>query len=179
MNLILIGYRGSGKTSVGKILASRLNWPFVDVDDAACNEFGIDSIAEIWKQHGEPKWREVEVQVTRELCSRDQHVIGLGGGTLMQPGARAAVESADALRVYLKAQPEELYRRISGDTRSADTRPNLTNLGGGVDEITQMLEKRGPVYEAVADEVMDVSAISVEQAADRVLAIVDHDKHVG
>jgi len=163
-NIILIGYRGSGKTTIGKLLADQLWKTFVDVDDETCKRFDHLSIAQIWEQFGEPKWREAEVEVTRELCGKTDHIIGLGGGTLMEAGAREAVENADATRIYLKCQPEELYRRISADTGSADTRPSLTAQGGGVEEIKAVLELREPVYQAVADSVFDVTHTDVKSA---------------
>lgn len=163
MNIILIGYRGCGKTSVGMRLAQNRSMSFVDVDDATCERFGNDSIADIWTVHGEPAWREHEVEVTRELVARPNHVIGLGGGTLMQAGAREAVEQAqDTLRVFLRCDPEELHRRIHADDRSAATRPALTKHGGGLKEIETVLEERRPVYRAVADIEIDVSEMDVE-----------------
>lgn len=171
MNIVLIGYRGSGKTTIGKLLAQELWKKFVDVDDLTCKRFGIHSIKEIWDKFGEPKWREAEVEVTRELMGRKDHVIGLGGGTLMQPGAREAVEQApDTVRIYLHCQPDELYRRISSDSRSAATRPNLTNLGGGVEEIRAVLAEREPVYRAVADKTFDVTHTSPKDAVRFIIA---------
>ncbi|MCC6579018.1 MAG: hypothetical protein IT440_01145 [Phycisphaeraceae bacterium] len=165
MNIILIGYRGSGKTSIGKLLAGQLWKTFADVDVVCCQRFGIAAIADIWRQHGEPAWRAMEVQVASELCAKDDHVIALGGGTLMQPGARQAVEQAHAIRIYLRCEPEELHRRIAGDTQSAQARPNLTSLGGGIDEIRHVLDQREPTYRAVADHVFDVTHLSIEDAA--------------
>jgi len=160
MNIILIGYRGSGKTTIGRLLATELWKKFVDVDVECCNRIGIDSIAKIFEQFGEAEWRRVEVQVTCELCTRDEHVIALGGGTLMQPSARHAVRQApSAVRIYLYCEPEELHRRIQADTESARTRPNLTHLGGGIEEIKAVLDERDPVYRAVADKVFDVTHI--------------------
>lgn len=169
MRIVLIGYRGSGKTSVGRLVATQLGCDFEDVDDVTCAKFGNDSIAAIWEQFGEPEWRRREVETTRELCERDDIVIGLGGGTLMQAGARQAVEACDGLRVYLQASPEVLAERIAGDPQSSATRPNLTNLGGGVDEVRQVLAQRGPMYEAVADRTIDVAALSPEAAAGRIV----------
>lgn len=164
MNIILLGYRGSGKTSIGKKLAIQLWREFFDVDAEACKRLGNDSIAAIWEELGEPRWREVEVEVTRDLCARDNLVIGLGGGTLMQAGAREAVEQADARRVYLKCSPEELLRRAESDPISVLTRPNLTGLGGGIEEIHAMLAQREPVYEAVADFTLNVTRMDVPTA---------------
>ena len=165
MNVVLIGYSGSGKTTIGRRLADKLWKDFVDVDREACRRFGIDSIAEIWRLHGEPAWRETEVQVVQEAMQRDNQVIALGGGTLMQPGAREAVEQAgDVRRIYLYCDPAELHRRIEADPASAATRPNLTAFGGGVEEIRAMLAEREPVYRAVADDELEVTHLKPDDA---------------
>ena len=170
MNIILIGYRASGKSSMGKLLASQLWKTYKDVDDETCKAFGDDSIANIWQTHGEQAWRREEVKATQRLCAQDDLVIALGGGTLMQPGAREAVEASDAVRIYLKCSPEELHRRISQDARSSQTRPNLTGAGGGLEEIQQVLAQRQPVYEAVADKVFDVTHTPIPDAVRYVIA---------
>ncbi len=157
MNVILIGYRGCGKTTLGRMLADETWAEFADVDDEVCKRFNNDSIAAIWEEHGEPAWRAAEVEVTRDLVGKDSMVIGLGGGTLMEPGARVAVEQAEARRVYLKCAPEVLHARIEADGRSAATRPSLTAHGGGLDEIKAVLAERESVYEAVADKTLDVT----------------------
>lgn len=168
MNIILIGYRGCGKTSVGRKLAAQLWRDFVDVDDRTRQRFDHDTIAEIWRTRGEPAWRAAEVEVTRELCAADDLVIGLGGGTLMQDAAREAVEAANAKRIYLKCSVDELARRIEADADSAGTRPSLTAAAGGAErsaseEIADILAEREPVYRAVADSEFDVSHCSVEE----------------
>jgi len=171
MNIILIGYRGCGKTSVGKALAKKLWKTFVDVDDEICARFNNKSVAQIWADEGEPAYRAVEVEVTKALTAKPDMVIGLGGGTLMQPGAREAVENAaNTVRVYLKCTPEELHRRISQDAKSSATRPALTKFGGGLEEVRHVLSERGPVYEAVADKVLDVSHMSVDEVVQYLLA---------
>lgn len=165
MNIVLIGYRGSGKTTIGRKLAAQLWKTFVDTDDLTCKRFGGATIADIWRQHGEPAFREAECAVVADVMGKDEQVIALGGGTLMQPPARQAVEQASgSRRIYLKCEPEELFRRIAADTKSAATRPNLTSLGGGVDEIRAMLAERQPVYEAVADAVLDVTHLAPDDA---------------
>ena len=103
MNIILIGYRGSGKTTLGKQLAMRQWLTFVDVDSEVCKRFDNASIADIWAKHGEPEWRRVEVEVTEDLCKKDGQVIALGGGTLLEPGARRAVMNAERCRQDLPA----------------------------------------------------------------------------
>lgn len=163
MNVILIGYRGSGKSTLGKLLAARQWLKFVDVDREVCKRFGTDSIAQIWAQHGQPQWRRVEVEVTQEVCRSDGQVIALGGGTLMEPAARQAVlEAPNAIRIYLYCDVQELHKRILQDPRSSQDRPALTDEGGGTEEIDRVLTQRDPVYRAVADKVFDVTHLGSE-----------------
>lgn len=174
MNVILIGYRGSGKTSVGKRLANRLWKDFVDVDDETRKRFDGKTIAEVWDTHGEPAWREAEVAVTRELCARDDLVIGLGGGTLMQPGAREAVEASDAKRIYLRCGVEELARRIESDADSPGSRPSLTAAAGveaksASEEIAEVLAEREPIYRAVADSEFNVTHCRVPEVVQHLM----------
>ncbi len=165
MNIILFGYRGSGKSTIGKLLADQLWKKFIDIDHEICKRFDNKSVAEIWQTDGEPRYREVEVEVTAEACAGDERVIALGGGTLMQAGTRQAVEQcANARRIYLTCDPKELHRRISADAQTSGMRPALTDKGGGLEEIEMMLAERGPVYEAVADSLFDVTHLTPEAA---------------
>lgn len=170
MNVILIGYRGSGKTTVGALLAERLWKDFVDTDDLVCDRFETDSIKRIWGEHGEAAFREAECEVVEEVLKREGQVIGLGGGTLMQERARRAVESAaGAVRIYLKCSPQTLTERIAADAKTGQTRPNLTGLGGGVEEVEAVLAEREPVYEAVADKVLNVSFLDPAGVVDHLI----------
>ncbi len=171
MNIILMGYRGSGKTTLGRLLADQTWRTFVDVDDRIRARFEGQTIAQIWQTHGEPAFRAAEVDVTRELCAGSQQVIALGGGTLMQPLAREAVVAApDAVRIYLACDAKVLYQRITGDGQSAATRPALTTLGGGLAEIEAVLAERDPVYRAVADKVFDVTHLAPTDALRHLIA---------
>jgi len=170
MNVILFGYRGSGKTSVGKKLAEQLWKDFVDVDALVRERFGNITIAEIWEQWGEAGFRQAEIEATQAMVKFSDHVIALGGGTLMQPAAREAVEQATgAKRIYLSCDPEVLYERIHGDETTQSERPALTEKGGGLEEVKQVLAERDPVYRAVADIVFDVSFCSIEQTVQHLI----------
>lgn len=168
MNVVLIGYRGSGKTSVGRLLAERLGKTFVDSDHETRRRcFDNATIADIWQTHGEPAWRRAEAAVTTRLLTMEDHVIALGGGTPMIPAVREALKSAaNCRRVYLRCEPEELYRRISKDADTAGSRPSLTAHGGGLEEIRMVLAQREPVYREVCDVEVDVTRPNPEAVAE-------------
>ena len=171
MNVILFGYRGSGKTSVGKKLAEQLWKDFVDVDALVRERFGNITIAEIWERWGEVGFRQAEVEATQAVVRFSDHIIALGGGTLMQPAARLAVEQApDAKRIYLSCDPEVLYQRINGDETTQAERPALTDQGGGLEEVKQVLAQRDPVYRAVADVVFDVTFCTIDQTVQHLIS---------
>ena len=180
MSVILIGYRGSGKTTLGKMLAQQLEMTFTDVDDEIRKRFNHQTIAQIWSQFGQPAFRKAEVEVTHELCQRKQMVIGLGGGTLMLPDARRVVERMTGnMRIYLKCEPDVLYQRICEDKATAAQRPALTAMRGSVEEIRAVLADRESVYEAVADHVLDLTKLSPDEALRRLRNICEreHTKH--
>jgi shikimate kinase len=173
-NIVLIGYRACGKGTLGRALADVLGRTYADVDELICEHFGNPSITDIWKVHGEPAWRWVEVQVTQRLMTRANQVIGLGAGTLTVPACREAVERADhVVRLYLKCDAATLHRRIEADPKSAATRPSLTDHGGGLREIEVMLQRRGPIYEAVADYAIEVGELAPPQVLDAVLRLLN------
>src|SRR3954447_26051630 len=139
MSVFLIGYRGSGKSTVGRRLADRLWQTFIDVDALIVRRSGRATIKEIFELDGEPVFRDIESDVVREVCLLADHVIGLGGGTLMREQNRRAIQDAGHKMIYLRCEPEELHRRLNADPQTEATRPSLTRLGGGLEEIKQML----------------------------------------
>lgn len=146
-NILLIGYRGTGKTTVGRLLSERLNWAFVDSDvdvEAAAGK----SIAEIFVEDGERAFRDLEQQVVAELVERDSHVISLGGGAVLREANRTAIRRAGQV-VWLTASPAAIHARLTADESTAQRRPNLTPHGGLV-EIEQLLTEREPLYRECA-----------------------------
>ncbi|MEM9915922.1 MAG: shikimate kinase [Planctomycetota bacterium] len=167
MNIILMGYRGSGKTSIGKKIAGQTWKDFVDTDAEVVKRFDGRSIADIWETDGEPAFRAAEVEVAAECLQRDNHVIALGGGTVMQDGVAELIQAApDAKRIYLSCKPAVLAERIAADAASSAARPSLTGTAaaGSVEEITAVLEARDPVYRELADVTFDVSYVDLAAA---------------
>lgn len=163
--IVLVGYRASGKSTLGKVLAQRLQWPLLDIDRGI--EERIDtSLTEYYLEVGEEGFRPLETEVVIEMCAREECVVAFGAGTLQTPANREHA-CRDALVVYLKMSAQQLWRRIAADPISAATRPNLS--GGGLAEVVEKLGEREPVYELCAGLVLDATE-PPEALADRVLS---------
>ncbi len=163
MSIVLIGYRGSGKSSIGQKLADRLWQDFVDIDDLIVERAG-KSIKEIFEQDGEPAFRVIETGVVREVARLEEVVISLGGGTVLKEENRAALTAGGHKIIYLRCEAETLHARIHADTKSALTRPSLTALGGSLEEVQQMLAIREPLYRSIMTAELDVTNLTVEEA---------------
>ncbi len=147
-HLYLTGYRGTGKTSTGKELASSLNVEFYDLD--AVIQQGIQrSIAEVFATEGEAHFRDLETHYLRKLSRFQPSVISLGGGTVLREGNRQIVASTGRC-VWLQASPHTILARLNSDAVSVSQRPALTNLPAE-EEIVALLASRHDAYEASAD----------------------------
>lgn len=171
MQLILVGYRGSGKSTIGRALAERLGYRFADLDDEVCAFFGDKTIKQIWDEFGEPAFRKLECYQLRKLLAEQNIVLALGGGTVMQDQCRRTIETAPKrVAIYLHCDPAELHRRVLADPKFTQTRPNQPCPQTGLGEITAGLAEREPTYRAVADHVIDAGGMTVEQVVELVLA---------
>lgn len=164
-NLVLIGYRGTGKTTVAKILAERLGWKMVDSDDEIENLAG-KTIAQIFSDDGEPAFRKLEAKVVANLLTEKQQVVSLGGGAVLEAKSREII-SEDNLVFWLTASVDTLAKRLAADSSTAERRPNLTNAGG-LSEIQQVLEERTPIYQACATFEVDTTDKSPDSIADEI-----------
>jgi shikimate kinase len=163
VSIVLIGYRGSGKTTIGRRLADKLWHKFFDTDEAIVARAG-KSIAEVFQQQGETAFRDLETEVIKEACALQDHVIAIGGGALGREENRNALKAAGHKLIYLKCEPRILHQRIQADPQTADTRPNLTSLGGGVAEIRKLLDEREPIYRQAMHAELDVTYLSPDDA---------------
>jgi len=152
MIIFLIGYRCTGKTSVGKALAEAIGWTAVDADTMLVEENGI-SIAEIVSSQGWDSFRAKEKDVLKKLCALDKHVIATGGGVILDKDNVRRMNKCGTV-IWLKAEPETIKKRIVQDQTTEEFRPSLTSKGL-LDEIEEMLSDRNPIYEAAMDYLVD------------------------
>ncbi|MBA4064295.1 MAG: shikimate kinase [Isosphaera sp.] len=164
--IILVGTRGTGKTTVGRLLADRLGWHFADNDDRVEAAAGM-SIADIFRTEGEPAFRDREAAALRELCTRDRLVLATGGGAVLRPDNRLLLRAAGFV-AWLTASPETVWERVSRDPATAARRPNLT-AAGGLAEARAVLAAREPLYRELAHHAADADGPSPDAVADAIL----------
>lgn len=156
--IILIGFMGAGKTTLGRILAKRLGIAFVDTDERIEKE-QKRAVSDIFAKEGETYFRELETEQLKELLEHEEcMVLSVGGGLPVQPQNHELLQKLGTT-VYLKADIETLVKRLGRDTK----RPLLQ--GGSVEEkIAGLMQEREPVYEKVADKIVHTDGKSVEEA---------------
>ena len=165
-NLVLIGYRGSGKTTVGRGAARRLDYDLVDTDERIVAEAGM-AIAEIFDVEKEAGFRQREAGVVRAVMAGDRQVVSMGGGAVLRADNVACMRERGFV-IWLKAPAEVLWERIQADSGTAANRPALTSLGG-LDEIRSVLAARAAKYRQAAHACVDAS-MAVEAVIDAVVA---------
>ena len=160
MNIILIGYRCSGKTSVGKRLARELKWGFVDTDDWLMDK-AVRSVRNIVEDDGWEGFRRLEKDAIQAVCSRDKTVIATGGGVVLNPTNVAAMQKSGHT-VWLKVSPQIVSQRMARDGNTDNLRPSLTSKGL-YDEIVDVLKQRTPLYAQAADIAIDTDSKTIDE----------------
>jgi shikimate kinase len=166
MNIVLIGYRGTGKSTVGKLLAARLGRELVSTD-AEIIKRAKRTIPEIVTQEGWEYFRNLESDICRELASRDKLVIDTGGGAILRTQNVEALKKNGTV-FWLTASVETIGKRIGGDNQ----RPSLTGAKSFIDEIQDVLRERTLNYQAAADYTIATDDRSVNQLVETLLALV-------
>jgi len=170
MTLTLIGYRATGKTTLARLIAERLGWDWIDADVEIERRAG-KAIAAIFAEDGEPAFRDLEAEVIADLCRRRQLVLAAGGGAPMRPESRRAMRDAGTV-VWLKASPETILARMTGDRTTASRRPDLTDKGG-LAEIVELLSRREPIYRQTAHLEMETEGRPPEQIAAEIIERIE------
>ncbi len=170
MNIVLIGYRGAGKTSVGSRLAARLGMKFVDTDHLIEERKGT-SISDIVRRYGWDHFRVLEKDTIKEIIDEDHTVIAAGGGAVLDE-ENVKTLRRNGLMIWLKADQQVLLKRMEKDQRTSTQRPTLTGKGT-LEELEQVMSAREPFYEMASGIQIDTSALDVETVVERISAMLD------
>jgi len=166
MNIVLIGYRGTGKSTVGKLLAMRLGRQFVSTDEEVIKR-AKRTIPQIVAQEGWEYFRDLESEVCREFAGRDRLVIDTGGGAILRTQNVETLKKSGIL-FWLTASVETITKRIGRDNQ----RPSLTGSKSFIDEIQDVLRERTPKYQAASDHVITTDDRSIKQLVEIILTLV-------
>jgi shikimate kinase len=164
MNIVLIGYRGTGKSVVGKRLSRRLAMPYVSMDAEIIRRAGMP-VPEIVAKEGWPGFRDRESALARELGGQDGLVIDTGGGVIERPENIEALGKNGCI-IWLRAKVPTIVSRIQGDTQ----RPSLTEGKSFTDEVAEVLERRTPLYRNAARHVIDTDPFTPEQIMGKIIS---------
>ncbi len=169
MKIALVGYRGTGKSTVATILGRTLGWQVVSTDAELCARAGM-SVPEIVDQRGWSGFRDIEEGVVADLVRREHVVLDCGGGVIEREANIERLRD-DGPVVWLTASPPAIAERIAGDTQ----RPALTHGKSFTEEIEEVLRRRGPLYDRVSDYRVDTENRSPDEIALEVLELVAED----
>src|SRR4051794_15326813 len=164
--IFLVGYRGSGKSTVARLLAGRLGWGWVDADHVLEGRAGR-SIREVFAAEGEAGFRDRESAVLTDLCRLERHIIATGGGVVLRQANRDLLRRSGRV-VWLAADADTLWERLRGDAATGERRPPLA--GGGRAEVEEVLGFREPLYRACADLTVRTAGRTPEAVVDEILA---------
>lgn len=166
MNIYLVGYRCAGKSTVGRLLAEKLGWSFVDMDDYIIKAEGL-TIAQLVDNEGWDYFRRLEHRLVVTLAKREDTVVGTGGGVMMNPANTLLLQGSGKI-VWLKVSQKTVVDRIVNDPSSASHRPSLTGAALG-DDIAGTLKTRNPIYQKASDLTVETDTLEPEAVVAQVL----------
>lgn len=170
MNLVLIGYRASGKTTIGRRLSSSLQRAFVDTDEVIEGAHKA-SIDEIVRRHGWGYFRALEKEVISKVAMEDGLVVSVGGGAILDAENVRALQRNGFL-IWLKADVDALWRRVIEDPLSTPRRPSLTSLDP-FQEFVEVFRQREDLYAKVSTIRVETTGLNEQEVVDRILALVE------
>jgi shikimate kinase len=166
MNVVLVGYRGTGKSAVAQRLAEALGLRVVSLD-AELQRHAGQSIPEIVAAVGWPGFRDLEEQIVQEFAAQDGQVIDCGGGVIEREGNFGRLRAAGPV-CWLKATVPTIVARIHGDQQ----RPSLTGTKSFTEEVAEVLERRTPLYRRIAHHELDTDGRTIEDIAAEIVRLV-------
>jgi len=166
-SIFLVGLRGTGKSTVGRLLANELALPFLDADEEL--EFAESrSIVEIFRAFGEAGFRDREEKCLEKLIARGPAVVATGGGVVLREANRQRMKAAGKV-VWLTADPATLWQRLERDSNTLQRRPPLST--GDITEVEEVLRAREPMYRALADFTISAQDRSPQQIVADIVAL--------
>ena len=166
MNLFLIGYRCTGKTTIGKSIAMTIDWSFVDSDILVIKECG-KSIKDIVDTEGWKAFRRMERSTLKQICTKDRQVVATGGGVVLDAANIKAMKTSGMV-IWLDATAETIQKRMFQDKNSGNFRPALTDKGR-MEEIEDMLLKRTPYYESTCEFSIHTDDVPVNEITEIII----------
>jgi len=166
MAITIIGYRGTGKTTVGRELAQRLGWDYIDIDPEIEQQAG-KTIAAIFRDDGEPRFRDLESSELSRQLQKGKIVVSAGGGAILRDENRWQMQQAGPV-IWLTAEIETIAIRLASDPSTQERRPALTNRDV-LSEIQDVLVRRLPLYEAAATIIVRTDHRSPQSIVDEIL----------
>jgi shikimate kinase len=168
-NIALIGFMGTGKSAAGRILAEKLNKKFIEMDSLIEQRAGR-FVAEIFQQDGEVAFRELEIEITKEISQNGNQVIACGGGVVLN---KINIDrlAKDSVIVYLTALPGVILKRLADGSE----RP-LLNVADPAQAIEELLRFREPFYGQAADFKVDTSKMDVNSVAEEIIRKLTEDE---
>ncbi|MCX7724573.1 MAG: shikimate kinase [Thermodesulfovibrio sp.] len=160
-NIVLIGFMGTGKSTVGKIISKKLNFTYTDIDELIERAMGM-KISEIFEKFGEERFRDIETEMVKIVTKKDGQVISTGGGVVLREENILNLKNSGIL-FCLKANPEKIFERI----KNCKNRP-LLMVENPKDRIKELMDKRKPFYEK-ADFIIDTDDLSAEEVAEKII----------
>jgi shikimate kinase len=162
MNIVLIGYRGTGKSSVARLLAARTKWPIVSTDLEIIKKAGMP-VPDIIRKRGWDYFRDVESEICKQVGKKDRTIIDTGGGAVLRK------ENVESLRqrgrmFWLTAEVTTVMERIKNNS----DRPSLTGKKSYVEEVEEVLNERLPLYKAAADHMIPTDDRTIEEVANEI-----------
>ena len=166
MNIVLIGYRGTGKSTVAKILGQRLKRTVISTDEEIVKEAG-KSIPQIVEEFGWDHFRDLETQMCKKLQNQNDLIIDTGGGLILKQ-ENVKILKANSTIFWLTAEVSTIVKRISGDTQ----RPSLSGTKTFVEEIEEILQERTPKYQAAANHSIPTDQSTPQKLTDTILSLI-------
>ena len=167
MNIFLIGYRATGKSTVARNISGTLGLNCVDSDALIVQAAGM-TIAEIYATETEDGFRERESEVVAKIALGDNQVVALGGGAVLRRKNRAAIRNQGMI-VWLQASVDSVCARLTKDSQTQSQRPQLTTHDLH-DEVSELMERRRDIYADIADFAVDTESLDAAEVACEIIA---------